>query len=151
MSSASSISFLRRLCRGSSRDKRICRASQRARPAPSYNSSQCSILYTHLSLCLFRSQSQIKRLVRPKTPLSTWNTDRAGDRAPQLEAPWFSSQHPHPSITPDPGALVPSSGLPGHCMHMVPRQTCRQTTTPIKQKYCILIFLVIFSRQAFSV
>ena len=42
----------------------------------------------------------------------------------------FDSQHLHshknPSVTPVPGDPMPSSGLQGHCMHVVDRQTCRQ-------------------------
>jgi hypothetical protein len=45
--------------------------------------------------------------------------------------PGFDSQHLHygsqPTVTPVPEALPPSSGLRGHCRHMVHRHTLKHT------------------------
>jgi hypothetical protein len=47
-----------------------------------------------------------------------------------VREPMFGSQHPHgpsqPSVTPFPGDPVPSSGLYGHCTHIVYKHTGRQ-------------------------
>lgn len=59
---------------------------------------------------------------------------RAGEMTQQCscKGPSFESQHPHSGsqapVTPVPGDMTPSCGLPAHCMHVV-THTSRQNNT----------------------
>jgi hypothetical protein len=46
----------------------------------------------------------------------------------KLRLPGVILGSPHPSVTPVPGHLMPSSGLCGHQAHKWYRHTCRQDT-----------------------
>lgn len=65
--------------------------------------------------------------------LETWFSKEA-PAALQRTQIWFQQRHGHSqySVTPTPGDIMPTSGLPQQCMHMVYRHIQIKTLTDIK-------------------